>query len=180
MFICEVELSLDSIQVYFYNAKTRQTTWVKPEGQRVMSQAELDQLLASQPGAPTKVVSPAATETMEEKAESTESDSKSPTETPAANYNPYSFPPPSFGMPFGALPPHLMPHMAQMMQNGRHTETSSCISSHESVNMFRLPQLRFYSSASASAPLYDATIPQPTSRTSRQIVRNTLHGTEKS
>ena len=151
-----------------------------------MSQTELDQLLANQPGVPTKVVSPAAaaaTEAMEDKAESTESESKSPTETPAANYNPYSFPPPSFGMPFGALPPHLMPHMAQMMQNGRHTETSfslTYISSHESVPMFRLSQLRFYSSASASAPLYDATIPQPTSRSSWQIVRNTLHGTEKS
>ena len=35
-----------------------------------------------------------------------------------ANYNPYSYPPPSFGMPFGGIPPHLMPHMAQMMQNG--------------------------------------------------------------
>ena len=144
-----------------------------------MSQVELDQLLANQPGPSTKVVAPAATETVEDKEESTESDSKSPTETPAANYNPYSFPPPSFGMPFGALPPHLMPHMAQMMQNGKQRD-SSHTSSDESMHMFRFSNFRFCSSASASASFHDATIPQPTSRTGRQIIRNTLHGTEKS
>ncbi|CAF3434386.1 unnamed protein product [Rotaria socialis] len=107
-------------RIYYYNAKTRQTTWTKPEGQRVMSQSELDQLLASQSDASKKHVAPIDTDTIEEETESIKNDiiPSSPTnDTSAANYNPYSYPPPTLGMPFGTFPPHLMPHMAQIMQN---------------------------------------------------------------
>ncbi|CAF0783715.1 unnamed protein product [Didymodactylos carnosus] len=34
-------------RVYYYNAKSRDTTWTKPDGQRVMSQEEVDKLLAN-------------------------------------------------------------------------------------------------------------------------------------
>jgi transcription elongation regulator 1 len=105
-------------RTYFYNAKTRQSTWTKPEGQRVMSQEELDQLLANQTETSAKIVSPENPETIDDKTESIEKDVPSPNDNRPTNYNPYSYPPPSLGMPFGSFPPHLMPHMAQMMQNG--------------------------------------------------------------
>ncbi|UJR30629.1 hypothetical protein I4U23_018153 [Adineta vaga] len=105
-------------RVYYYNAKTRQSIWTKPEGQRVMSQNELDELLANQTETSTNIVSPSEAETIDEPSETIEETNSSPNEQPASNFNPYSYPPPSLGMPFGAFPPHLMPHMAQMMQNG--------------------------------------------------------------
>jgi hypothetical protein len=87
-----------------------------------MSQTELDQLLAKQTDTPTKSVSPPlSTKVNHVKTETTDSDVNSTNETattPTTNYNPYSYPPPAFGMPFGGIPPHLMPHIAQMMQNG--------------------------------------------------------------
>lgn len=43
------------------------------------------------------------------------------TEQTKSNFNPYSYPPPSLGMPIGGIPPHLLPHMAQMMQNGAYS-----------------------------------------------------------
>lgn len=84
-----------------------------------MSQDELDQLLANQTETSTQITSPIDPETMDDKAESIESDNQSLTDNPPANYNPYSYPPPSLGMPFGTFPPHLMPHMAQIMQNSK-------------------------------------------------------------
>ena len=105
-------------QTYFYNAKSRQTTWIRPEGQRIMSQSELDQLLPKQSEVPARSVSPSASTPNNAKAETARDTNASPDEPATSNYNPYSYPPPSFGMPFGGIPPHLMPHMAQMMQNG--------------------------------------------------------------
>ena len=61
-----------------------------------MTQNELDQFLAEQ----------------------NESEEKPAPPAPPSNFNPYTFPPPAFGVPFGGIPPHLVPHMAQMMQNG--------------------------------------------------------------
>ncbi|CAF3665637.1 unnamed protein product [Adineta steineri] len=113
-----VEYKNPNGRIYFYNAKTRQSTWTKPEGQRVISQEELDQLLANQTETSTKIVSPNANEPIDNQTEIIEKTVQSPNENPSSNYNPYSYPPPSLGMPFGAFPPHLMPHMAQMMQNG--------------------------------------------------------------
>jgi hypothetical protein len=85
-----------------------------------MSQDELDQLLANQTETSTKIVSPVDNETIDDKIETIEKDIQSPNDNnPPANYNPYSYPPPSLGMPFGTFPPHLMPHMAQMMQNSK-------------------------------------------------------------
>ncbi|CAF2676953.1 unnamed protein product [Rotaria sp. Silwood2] len=106
-------------RIYYYNAKTRQTTWTKPEGQRVMSQNELDQLLANQNETSKKLATPTPinTEITDETTEPIKKDIQSPNDNSTTNYNPYSYPPPSLGMPFGAFPPHLMPHMAQMMQN---------------------------------------------------------------
>ena len=89
-----------------------------------MSQAELDQLLADQTETATKIASPIDTEDIDdvdEPTETTEKPSPPTNDNPASNYNPYAYPPPSLGMPFGAFPPHLMPHMAQMMQNGNLT-----------------------------------------------------------
>ena len=83
-----------------------------------MSQDELDQLLANQTEISTKILSPIDPETIDDKTDSIEKDIQSPTDNRPTNYNPYSYPPPSLGMPFGTFPPHLMPHMAQMMQNG--------------------------------------------------------------
>jgi hypothetical protein len=83
-----------------------------------MSQDELDQLLANQTETSTKIVSPINPETIDDKNETIEKSIPSPNDNPPSNYNPYSYPPPSLGMPFGSFPPHLMPHMAQMMQNG--------------------------------------------------------------
>jgi len=91
-------------RIYFYNAKTRQSTWTKPEGQRVMTQNELDEFLSEQNETSTN-----------------ENDDKPDPPVvgpPPSNFNPYAFPPPAFGVPFTGIPPHLMPHMAQMMQNG--------------------------------------------------------------
>lgn len=83
-----------------------------------MSQNELDQLLASQNETSKKHVSSTPTDAIDEKSEPIKQDIPlSPTDTTSSNYNPYSYPPPSLGMPFGAFPPHLMPHMAQIMQN---------------------------------------------------------------
>ncbi|CAF1040655.1 unnamed protein product [Didymodactylos carnosus] len=42
-----VEYKSTDGRVYYYNAKTRDTTWTKPDGQRVMSQEEVDKLLAN-------------------------------------------------------------------------------------------------------------------------------------
>lgn len=85
-----------------------------------MSQSELDQLLANQTETSTKIQSPKDTDIVDEKEDSIDENSQSPKDTPpTTNYNPYSYPPPSLGTPFGSFPPHLMPHMAQMMQNGR-------------------------------------------------------------
>jgi hypothetical protein len=83
-----------------------------------MTQDELDQLLANQTEISTKIVSPSNAEIIDEKTDSMDNDIDSPNDNTPSNYNPYSYPPPSFGMPFGTFPPHLMPHMAQMMQNG--------------------------------------------------------------
>jgi hypothetical protein len=83
-----------------------------------MSQDELDELLANQTEISTKIHSPIDLETIDDKIESIEKDIPSPNDSRTTNYNPYSYPPPSLGMPFGTFPPHLMPHMAQMMQNG--------------------------------------------------------------
>jgi len=80
-----------------------------------MSQEELDQLLANQTETSTKIVSPSNSETTDDK---DEINIPSSNDNPPTNYNPYAYPPPSLGMPFGSVPPHLMPHMAQMMQNG--------------------------------------------------------------
>ena len=84
-----------------------------------MSQDELDQLLANQTESAAKitpVTDPASDD--DEKVESVEKDVSSSNDNRPPNYNPYAYPPPSLGMPFGSFPPHLMPHMAQMMQNG--------------------------------------------------------------
>ncbi|CAF0964011.1 unnamed protein product [Adineta ricciae] len=106
-------------RIYYYNAKTRQSTWTKPEGQRVMSQDELDQLLANQTETSTKIASPSEETDISDKPSTAIEEMKlQPAEQPPSNFNPYAYPPPSLGMPFGALPPHLLPHMAQMMQNG--------------------------------------------------------------
>lgn len=90
-----------------------------------MSQDELDQLLANQTETATKIESPIDdTEPIDEPTEPTETPSPPASDNPPPNFNPYTYPPPSLGMPFGAFPPHLMPHMAQMMQNGNSTSAS--------------------------------------------------------
>jgi hypothetical protein len=89
-----------------------------------MSQDELDQLLANQTETSTKIVSPTNSETIDDKTESIEKNIPSPNDNRTTNYNPYSYPPPSLGMPFGTFPPHLMPHMAQMMQCGKYQRIS--------------------------------------------------------
>lgn len=86
-----------------------------------MSQSELDQFLAEQTEPSTNLSIPAAPSAT--KIEPSEPTAKPPHEppaapAPAAPFNPYACPPPAFGMPFGAIPPHLLPHMAQIMQNG--------------------------------------------------------------
>ena len=84
-----------------------------------MSQDELDQLLANQTETSTKIVSPSEETDISDKPSTAIEEMKvPPAEQPPSNFNPYAYPPPSLGMPFGALPPHLLPHMAQMMQNG--------------------------------------------------------------
>ena len=83
-----------------------------------MSQEELDQVLANQTETSATIVSPTDAEDIDDKAEPIEKDVQSSNGARPPNYNPYSYPPPSLGMPFGSFPPHLMPHMAQMMQNG--------------------------------------------------------------
>ena len=37
-------------QVYYYNARTRESVWTKPEGVKVIQQAELNPLMVGQPG----------------------------------------------------------------------------------------------------------------------------------
>ena len=101
-----------------------------------MSQLELDQLLAKQTQTSANIQSPSDAEIIDEKVEEEEQEveeeeeeeenedsddqnSQSPKDVPSApNYNPYSYPPPSLGMPLGSFPPHLVPHMTQIMQNG--------------------------------------------------------------
>ena len=79
-----------------------------------MFQNELDQLLAQQNESSEQVESPSSSTSPEP----TENAVESPPEQTKPNYNPYSYPPPSLGMPLGGIPPHLLPHMAQIMQNG--------------------------------------------------------------
>ncbi len=83
-----------------------------------MSQEELDELLANQTETSATIASSPDDEPIDDKTEEIEKDVQSSNNTRPTNYNPYSYPPPSLGMPFGSFPPHLMPHMAQMMQNG--------------------------------------------------------------
>ena len=90
-----------------------------------MSQLELDQLLAKQTQTSANIQSPSDAEIIDEKVEEEENEdsddqnSQSPKDVPSApSYNPYSYPPPSLGMPLGSFPPHLVPHMTQIMQNG--------------------------------------------------------------
>lgn len=90
-----------------------------------MSQSELDKLLANQTETSKKIVSPLQTENNDDKTDSLKSDFPSPSDSTSANYNPYSYPPPTLGMPFGGFPPHLMPHMAQMMQNSKYNITKT-------------------------------------------------------
>jgi hypothetical protein len=113
--------SIVIIQVYFYNAKTRQSSWTKPEGQRVISQSELDQLLVKQNDDSSSTVSPTLNESVSVNNEASSDIVTANVEKTSGTVNacnPYSYPPPALGMPLGAIPPHLMPHMAQMMQSG--------------------------------------------------------------
>lgn len=83
-----------------------------------MSQEELDQLLANQTESSATITPSINPEPIDANDESPEKDVPSSNDNRPPNYNPYAYPPPSLGMPFGSFPPHLMPHMAQMMQNG--------------------------------------------------------------
>ena len=84
-----------------------------------MSQKELDQLLANQTESAAKITPSTNPEPIDaDDDESQEKDASSTNDNRPPNYNPYAYPPPSLGMPFGSFPRHLMPHMAQMMQNG--------------------------------------------------------------
>ena len=41
-------MSLLLLQVYYYNARTRESAWTKPDGVKVIQQSELTPMLAAQ------------------------------------------------------------------------------------------------------------------------------------
>lgn len=79
-------------QVYYYNARTRESAWTKPEGVKIIQQSELNPLMAAQSGgaaaAPNSAASTAASSAATIVTDTVSTQSLSPSHTLSSSPDP--------------------------------------------------------------------------------------------
>uniref|UniRef100_A0A672T8G3 Transcription elongation regulator 1 n=1 Tax=Sinocyclocheilus grahami TaxID=75366 RepID=A0A672T8G3_SINGR len=90
-------------KVYYYNARTRESAWTKPEGVKIIQQSELNPLMAAQSGgaaaAPNTAASTAASSTTTVVPDPVSIQSLSPTNTLSTSPDPTTSPAPTASQP---------------------------------------------------------------------------------
>ncbi|XP_043076684.1 transcription elongation regulator 1 [Puntigrus tetrazona] len=98
-----VENTTPEAKVYYYNARTRESAWTKPEGVKIIQQSELNPLMLAQSGgaaaAPNSAVSTAASSANTVLPEPVSTQSLSPTHTLSTSPDPNTSPAPSASQP---------------------------------------------------------------------------------
>uniref|UniRef100_A0A8C1NKT2 Transcription elongation regulator 1 n=1 Tax=Cyprinus carpio TaxID=7962 RepID=A0A8C1NKT2_CYPCA len=98
-----VENTTPEGKVYYYNARTRESAWTKPEGVKIIQQSELNPLMAAQSGgaaaAPNTAASTAASSTTTVVPDPVSIQSLSPTHTLSTSPDPTTSPAPTASQP---------------------------------------------------------------------------------
>ncbi|KAG9265477.1 transcription elongation regulator 1-like [Astyanax mexicanus] len=93
-----VENTTPEGKVYYYNARTRESAWTKPEGVKIIQQSELNPMMSSQPGAGASPGGPASA-AVSTAASVTPAQPASPTHTLSASPEPSTSPVPAVTQP---------------------------------------------------------------------------------
>ncbi|XP_077052153.1 transcription elongation regulator 1 isoform X5 [Siphateles boraxobius] len=107
-----VENSTPEGKVYYYNARTRESAWTKPEGVKIIQQSELNPLMAAQSGgAAAAPASTAASSTATVVTDPVSTQNMSPSNTLSSSPDPSTSPAPNASQTPTRMAPPLVPMM---------------------------------------------------------------------
>ncbi|XP_072517905.1 transcription elongation regulator 1 [Salminus brasiliensis] len=109
-----VENTTQEGKVYYYNARTRESAWTKPEGVKIIQQSELNPMMTSQAGATAASTSSTASSVVSTSATVTPAPAQpaSPTRTLSASPEPSTSPAPAVSQPMASPALAEMPPVA--------------------------------------------------------------------